>query len=212
MSDRINIHEVEPWEFNAKLRGITQDSIDAIDKNAKFGQHSDILIYFSPEGKKIALGGNNRLKRWKDDPNYQEIKYTRLEFGQDDQGYYAILDGRTYRDPQTNEIPYHFQTIDEGMLQLALSHNGQFAFNQEDTIKELFNQYVSINWNMYQGNYIEPVSMQDLKDNLGIAAKKKIKKVQIIIEFESLEDALAVQAAVQQTVADTNGVKVKLKG
>lgn len=211
MSDRISIHEIEPWEFNSELRGITQAGIDSIDANAKYGQHTDILIYFSEDGRKIALGGNNRLKRWKDDPNYQEIKYTKLEFGQDEKGYYPILDGRTYRDPQTQEIPYHFASIDEGMLQLAMSHNGQHAFTKEEKLKDLFAQYVNIDWRMFSGAYQDPVNMQQLKDALVNRPKKKTKP-QIILEFEDLADLQAVQQSVMLAVEGTNGVKVKLKG
>jgi hypothetical protein len=212
MADRINIQEVEPWEHNDSLRNISQAGIDAIDANAKFGQHTDILIYFSPEGKKIALGGNNRLKRWKADPNYQEVKYTKAEFGQDEKGFYPILDGRVYKDPQTGEIPYHFATIEEGMIQLALSHNGQFAYTNEDKIKELFGQYTAINWKMFSGVYVEPVNMQQLKDALVYPKDKKKLKPQIVIEFQTIEDLQGVQAVVSQAVTGINGVKIKLKG
>lgn len=211
MSDRIDIQQIEPLEINNELRGITQAGIEAIDANAKYGQHTDILIYFSPDGRKISLGGNNRLKRWKNDPNYQQVKYTKAEFGQDEHGYFAILDGRVYRDPETGEIPYHFQSIEEGMLQLALSHNGQHAYTKEEKLKELFGQYIHIDWKRFSSVYVDPVNMQQLKDALVNTPVKK-KRPQIIIEFEDLVDLQEAQPAINAAVAQTNGVKIKLKG
>lgn len=219
MADLLSIHEVEEWEYNSRLRGISQPSIDRLDENSKFGQHSTLLVYFSPDGRKVVVGGNNRVRKWRDDPNYQEVAYVKLEFGEDPEGFYPILDGRTYKNPD-GTIPFHFTTIEEGMFQLAQSHNGRYAVDIRGEVEDMIRKYPAINWGMYEEKFSDPVDYNTVKNALTpqeqIAKKEEEealpKTYKIILTFRTMDSLMAVKEAVENVIQDEEDARMQIKG
>lgn len=218
MVDTIDINTIEEWDYNKQFRYATEKAIDRLDKNSKYGQHSTLLLYFSPDGRIITLGGNNRLRRWKNDPNYQQVKYIKLEFGQDEQGYYPILDGAVYKDPVTGEIPYHFKSVEQGMIALAMSHNGVFASDIGDEVANMVGNFPDIDWSMHTVHFIDPISIADLykekdQENETTYEDPLIEKqVKVIVVLQSLAQADAFKEKLDQILGDFPEAEVKVKG
>ena len=218
MVDTIDIQTVEEWDYNKQFRYATEKAIDRLDKHSKYGQHSTLLLYFSPDGRIITLGGNKRLRRWKNDPNYQQVKYIKLEFGQDEQGFYPILDGQVYRDQATGAIPYHFKSVEQGMIALAMSHNGVFASDINDEVANMVGNFPDIDWSMHTAHFIDPVTIGDLykeqkNDQDGAYEDPLVEKnVKIIITVASLGVADQLKEKLDQVLVDFPDVEVKVKG
>lgn len=157
MSNLRNINDLHEWNHNHDLRLIEPEGYERLKKNLELGQHSTLLI--REDG--TVLGGNNRLRAMKELGGFTEVEVTVLTFGQDDQGYYPIFNGRIYKRPD-GTIPVHFQSIEQGEVECALSHNTNPAFYNKDGLVNLVSQFPEIAIEKYDLQFEEPISLDDV--------------------------------------------------
>jgi len=212
--DYIDIDKIQEWDYNARFRAISPKGQEMLEKNSKFGQHSTVLLYFSPDGKIISLGGNQRLRMWRNDPNYKQVKYIKLEFVQDAEGLYPVLDGRVYKN-QDGTIPFHFKSIEAGMIAMALSHNGQYAHDLSDEIANMVGNFPDIDFDMHTAVFNDPISIVDIQkivapEGGGSGGGSGIgPSLNLTIVFKNTDDKDNARAEIADIIANYEGAKFK---
>lgn len=161
MSYLIDKNSIEEWDYNSKFRSITDKGEKQLEANLELGQHSTLLVWKTPEERLISVGGNRRLRRMKQ-MNYEDIDCTILEFGQDDEGFYATFNGRVYKDAE-GRIPRHFETVEQGLLEIAFSHNTSPGFNNAGEVGKIAAENPRIEWWKYEAQFVEKVSIADIQ-------------------------------------------------
>lgn len=205
MSYLIDKNLIQEWEQNPKFRNITKKGEEQLEANLLLGQHTTLLVYKDPNGQYISLGGNQRLKKMKT-MNYEEIDCTVLEFGEDDLGFFPIFNGRTYKDAE-GEIPVHFETIDQGMIEIALSHNTSPGHNKKEGIEEIAQANPQIDYWKYEAQFNEKVSIADVrKDKVEPDANNKaeflVNTLQIKVIFDNDEEFKEGVSDIEEMLAE----------
>lgn len=121
------IDELRSWKKNP--RGITTSGYKRLEKQIKkLGQYKPLLI--TNDG--VVIGGNMRLLA------YRELKVSPLwvsiiTFEKDGNSYVASIDG----EKQAGK----YETIEQGMLEYALSDNDRAGYYEEEELAELLYSY-----------------------------------------------------------------------
>lgn len=170
MAELRDINTLIEWDKNHDLRGISKTGVELLKKNLEFGQHSTLLI--KPDG--TVLGGNHRLKVMRE-MGYTEVECTVLTFGQDDQGYYPIFNGREYKKPDGTR-PKYFPTVEVLEIECALSHNNNPAFYQKDGLLNLIGNFPEINVAQHEVSFNQPENLGQWVEKVKLGEQDKQAK------------------------------------
>lgn len=206
------IETLKEWHLNKKLRYITDEDFERVKNNLRMGQHTNLLI--RPDG--TVIGGNNRLRAMRE-LGYKAVKVNVLDFGQDEEGYYPVIDGEVYTDSEGN-IPIHFKTIEQGELEMMYSHNMRGASDVRDEVANMVGNFPDIAWHNYDANFYSPDNISDLaesfeegkdeteeEDEEGLPSKPKI-----VITFKDTENMDKAVILIEEVLAEFD-VKITTK-
>lgn len=122
----IPLSELHEYSLNNELRTITSVQYENLKRDLiANGQSHPLLV--TPEHE--ILGGNHRARAMKD-LGWEFAKCDIVEFAQDPDGFYAIINGEA-------NIMRHFKTLDEAKFVTAVRDNdpGYAMYNKEALLK-----------------------------------------------------------------------------
>lgn len=143
------------------------------------GDHGVFLI--TPEG--MIINGNNRWHlrieaRWDDKEVYCRI----LTYGQNSEGFYAVIDGQTVLDGEV--APHYYVSIEALYAAYAFTANGEAGY-YEKSVMNKFDEW-KLDPAKFSGSFFPPTSFKDSMASLKDFQKKK--KYQVIVNCINEED------------------------
>jgi DNA modification methylase len=151
MNNLMKITTLKNWDKNP--RGIKNKDFERLKKQIlRLGVYKPLLI--TKEG--VVIGGNMRLKALRE-IGKEELAVTILDFIATEGGFYPTING--VRDGDAI-----FKTIEEGMLEYALSDNDRAGFYEKDLVVKLIPDFPDFDWGSYAVDLKEPQNLQSLID------------------------------------------------
>ncbi len=171
-----NIETLQPNPNND--HPITDEGKRLLLNAMSLGDHGSFLI--TPEG--MLINGNNRwLLRNEAGWENSIVGCKVLTYGQDDQGYYAIIDGEVVKEHEV--IPHHYPSVESMYHAYAFTANAQAAY-YDKSIVDKFEEW-QLSPDAFNLTFFPPKSVEEtLKDIKKLEAKKKYQLI-VICEDES---------------------------
>jgi hypothetical protein len=178
MSEIRNIETLKPNPDNH--HDVDERGKEMLLHDMSLGDHGTFLII--PDG--MIINGNNRFKyrfdaQWQGKP----VECRILTYGEDSEGYYAIIDGVTVKENEV--IPHHYVSLEAMYKAYAFSSNGEAAYYDSDYIANNFHEW-ELPADKVKINFFPPKSVEETLKAL--AKKEAEKKFQLVIPCESQED------------------------
>lgn len=164
-------------------RILTKEGKEMLLHDMLMGNHSTFLII--PDG--MIIDGNNRwLNREDAGWSNKEVACNILTYGQDDQGFYAILDGEIVKDHEV--IAFHYVSLEALYKAYSFSRNSEAAYDDPEYIANNFERW-QLDGSKTQVKFFPPQSIEEtLKQLLKKEAKKHYQLIVTCNDEADMDD------------------------
>jgi hypothetical protein len=155
------IEKLKTWEVNDRIRSLNIDDFEKLkDKLTLKPQFKPIIVTPDADGMYIVLGGNHRLKAYKELGVRSPLWVAVVEFKQDQQGlWFASMYGQ--------DLPERFQTKEDAMLDWSMVDNEEFAYyDRAELVNEMGHH--NLDWSQYAVSMEASLPIPDMLKKYGI--------------------------------------------
>lgn len=148
-----NLSDLKEWEKNP--RAIKDKDFQLLkDQITLLGQYKPLLVM----NDGTVLGGNMRLKAYKESGGFDKLWVSIIEFIEKDGLFYAVINGQEQKKP--------FESILQGMTEYSLSDNDRAGFYQSGELANLVGE-TNIDPGIYHIDFSEPLTLEGVSENTG---------------------------------------------
>lgn len=192
-----NIEELHPNPNNDRI--LEKEGKEMLLHSMSIGDTGSFLI----TEDNMILDGNNRWNlRHEAGWANKEVRCHVLTAGQDELGYYAIIDGIIVKEAEV--IPHHYVSIEAMQKAFSLVRNMEAAYDDPEAIANKWDQW-QLPADKFQVHFFPPKNYEDTIESLKKTARAKAS--QVVIAFDNPE---AASQAHSNLVASYPNAKLKI--